>query len=246
MKLRRSTTTAALAAAFAVAILADPNAGNAHAADPVSYHASIVGGSVVTRLDSGAFEVDDTAGMVAIQDSVGERIDALPLNYSVDGQQLALRHEITADGRTLTLTPETAGLDRTALKPVASPLENQLAMNDLINAVSISTSLGTLVGTAVGALAGIGVGLVLSGASCAVLSVGCVVAVLPIVSLTAGVGGIASLIIAGGPVSAAAAFEYVTTLNAPPGATKYADQTRGKPGGAPAITPGHLVPAATE
>lgn len=246
MKLRRSTTTAAIAAAFAVAMLADPNAGIAHAAEPVSYHASIEDGSVVTRLGNGAFALDDTAGVVAIQDSVGEKVDSLPLNYSLDGQRLALRHEISADGRTLTLTPETSGLDRTALKPVASPLENQLAMNDLINAVSISTSLGTLVGTAVGALAGIGVGLVLSGASCAVLSVGCVVAVLPIVSLTAGVGGIAGLIIAGGPVSAAAAFEYVTTLNAPPGATKYAEQTRGKPGGPPAVDPGHPAPAVTE
>lgn len=245
MKLRRSTTTAAIAAAFAVAMLADPNAGVAHAEEPVSYHAAVEGESVVTRLDNGAFALDDAAGLVAVQNNAGEKIDTLPLNYSLDGQRLALRHEISADGRTLTLTPETSGLDRAALKPVASPLENQLAMNDLINAVSISTSLGTLVGTAVGALAGIGVGLVLSGASCAVLSLGCVVAVLPIVGLTAGVGGIAGLIIAGGPVSVAAAFDYVTTLNAPPGTTKYADQTRGKPGGAPVET-GHPAPAVTE
>ncbi|MBF6093329.1 hypothetical protein [Nocardia cyriacigeorgica] len=231
--LRRTTVAAALAATVALAIPAGPDAA-AHAQPGVSYHASLAGTSVVTELETGRFTVDDRANAVAIHDDSGARIDAVPLSYTLDGQRLRLSYDISADGRTLTLTPSTSGLDRRALTPVASPLENQLAMNDLINAVSIGTSLGTLVGTAVGALAGVGVGLLVSGASCAVLSLGCVVAVLPIVSLSAGVGGIAGLIIAGGPVAAAAAFDYVSTLHAAPGSTKYAEQTRGKPGGPPA------------
>ncbi|BAD58251.1 hypothetical protein [Nocardia farcinica] len=233
MKLRRSALTAALAVT-GVLVGAAPAHTEPGQSPPVSYQAALVEKSVVTTLDHGTFALQNEGGAVAVRDAAGEVLDTVPLTYSLDGQRLALRHEISHDGRTLTITPDTTGLDRAALRPVASPLENQLAMNDLINAVSISTSLGTLVGTAVGAIAGIGVGIVLSGAACAVLSLGCVVAVLPIMSLTAGVGGIAGLILAGGPAGIAAAFEYVTTLNAPPGGSKYAEQTQGKPGGPPA------------
>ncbi|WP_228003180.1 hypothetical protein [Nocardia australiensis] len=233
MKFSRSTFIAALAATGIVS-----GATTAHA-DPhqprtvVSYHAAVVDRSVVTTLDHGTFAVTDTGGSVAVRNAAGELLDTLPLTYTLDGQRLGLRQQISRDGRTLTVMPDTTGLDRTAPRPVASPVENQLAMNDLINAVSISTSLGTLVGTALGALAGIGVGIAISGAACAALSLGCVVAVLPIMSLAAAAGGITGLIIAGGPTSVAAAFDYVTTLNAPPGTSKYAEQTQGKPGGAP-------------
>ncbi|MEU1953500.1 hypothetical protein [Nocardia rhamnosiphila] len=235
MRIRRSTFTAALAATGVVVGMttasADPNPTPPAA---VGYQAALVEKSVVTTLDHGTFALQDAGASIAIRNTAGDVVDTLPLVYSLDGQRLPLRQNISADRRTLTITPDTSRLNRAALQPVASPLENQLAMNDLINAVSISTSLGTLVGTAVGAIAGIGVGIVLSGAACVALSLGCIVAVLPIMSLTAGVGGIAGLIIAGGPTAAAAAFEYVTTLNAPPGASKYAEQTQGKPGGAPA------------
>ncbi|MFF7944291.1 hypothetical protein ACFZC5_31685 [Nocardia gamkensis] len=188
---------------------------------------------MVTTLDHGTFAPADSGSSIAVRNGAGEVIDTLPLTYSLDGQKLGLRREISGDGRSLTITPDTTGLDRTALRPVASPVENQLAMNDLINAVSISTSLGTLVGTALGAIAGIGVGIAISGAACVALSLGCVVAVLPIMSLAAAAGGITGLIIAGGPISIAAAFDYVTTLNAPPGTSKYAEQTKGKPAGVP-------------
>ncbi|WP_280438460.1 hypothetical protein [Nocardia carnea] len=241
MKLHRSTISAALLAAALLAGAAPAHSENSTAA-PVAYQASIAGSSVVTTLEHGRFDLDTAAGSIVLSDNGGQRLESLPLSYSLDGQHLQLHHTISADGRTLTLAPDTTALNRAALRPVASPLENQLAMNDLINAVSIGTSLGTLVGTAIGALAGVGVGLVLSGAACAVLSLACVVAVLPIMSLTAGVGGIAGLVIAGGPVAAAAAFEYVTVLNAPPGTSKYADQTRGKPGGAPAPVTGPTAP----
>jgi hypothetical protein len=234
MRIRRSTFTAALAATAVVAGMttasADPNPIPPTA---VAYQTALVGKSVVTTLDQGTFTVQEAGASVAVRNAAGEVVESFPLVYSLDGQQLPLQQNLSADGRTLTITPDTSRLDRGALRPVASPLENQLAMNDLINAVSIGTSIGTLVGTAIGALAGIGVGIVLSGAACAVLSLVCIVAVLPIMSLTAGVGGIAGLILAGGPTAAVAAFEYVTTLNAPPGTSKYAEQTQGKPGGAP-------------
>ncbi|WP_327149463.1 hypothetical protein [Nocardia sp. NBC_01329] len=233
MRFSRSIFIAALAAGSIVS-----GASTAHA-DPnrpepvVSYHAALVGRSVVTTLDHGTFADTHTGGSVDIRNAAGELLDTLPVTYSLDGRALDLRRQISDDGRTLTITPDITGLDRAALRPVASPVENQLAMNDLINAVSISTSLGTLVGTALGAIAGIGIGIAVSGVACAALSLGCVVAVLPIMSLAAAAGGITGLIVAGGPISTAAAFDYITTLNAPPGTSKYAEQVQGEPGSTP-------------
>ncbi|MGW3281437.1 hypothetical protein [Nocardia rhamnosiphila] len=234
MKLGRSTFTAALTAIGVISVAATAYADPDRPAPVVSYRAALVERSVVTTLDHGTFARTDAGDSIAIRNTAAEIVDTLPLTYSLDGQALPLRRQISGDGRTLTITPDSTGLDRAALRPVASPLENQLAMNDLINAVSISTSLGTLVGTALGAIAGVGVGIALSGATCVALSLGCVVAVLPIMSLAAAAGGITGLILAGGPTSVAAAFDYFTTLNAPPGTSKYAEHTQGRPGGAPA------------
>ncbi|MEV0354913.1 hypothetical protein AB0H71_02515 [Nocardia sp. NPDC050697] len=233
MKFRRSALVAAMTATAVLAGVTTAHADDSPQA-PVGYSTTITEGAVVTHLDDGTFAPAEDSRSILVRDAAGEPLETLPLSFSIDGQQLPLAQAISADGRTLTLTPQLSGLDRAALRPIASPLENQLAMNDLINAVSIGTSVGSLVGTAIGAIAGIAVGFAISGAACVALSLGCIVAVLPIMSLTAGVGGITGLIIGGGPTAAAAAFEYFSTLNAPVGGSKYAPQVQGKPGGVPA------------
>jgi hypothetical protein len=227
MKIRISTTAAICAAALAAAGTA--------AADPapavVTYRAASTDtGSVTVELTHGRFAVDPDGTAVTVRDDAGRVLDTLPLAYAIGDQPMPIRARIGGDATTLTLTPETAGLRRDAPTPVASPLENQLAMNDLVNAVSIGTSVGALIGTAVGAVLGIGLGIALAGASCAVLSVGCVVAVLPIVSLAGAAGGVAGLVLGGGPATAAGLYRYVTTLLAPPGTSEYAPDLRGRPG----------------
>ncbi|MBF6145589.1 MULTISPECIES: hypothetical protein [Nocardia] len=227
MKIRISTTAAICAAALAAAGTA--------AADPapavVTYRAASTDtGSVTVELTHGRFAVDPDGTAVTVRDDAGRVLDTLPLAYAIGDQRMPIRARIGGDATTLTLTPETAGLRRDAPTPVASPLENQLAMNDLVNAVSIGTSVGALIGTAVGAVLGIGLGIALAGASCAVLSVGCVVAVLPIVSLAGAAGGVAGLVLGGGPATAAGLYRYVTTLLAPPGTSEYAPDLRGRPG----------------
>ncbi|MET8878092.1 hypothetical protein [Nocardia sp. NPDC004604] len=193
--------------------------------------------SVVTILENGTFALSDDGSAVSIFNNAGRVLDSLPLRVRIDDQTLPVRHQIAPDGHTLTLTPDVAAIRRDELKPVASPVENQLAMNDLINAVSIGTSVGSLLGTAVGAVLGVGVGVALAGASCLVLSLGCVVAVLPIVALAGGVGGMAGLVVGGGPTAAIAVYQYLTTLNAPPGTSKYAPDLHGHAESASA-TPG--------
>ncbi|MFQ6331282.1 hypothetical protein ACLMAL_34825 [Nocardia sp. CWNU-33] len=235
MKIRRTGFTAAVAAATVVA-----SASAAHAApDPsapaaVTYQATLSDRSVLVTLDNGTFAPTPDDTTVTIRDARGETVDALPLSYAIDGQQLPIHRQISDDGRILRLTPEVDRIDRPALRLVASPLEDQLAMNDLINAVSIGTSVGSLIGTAIGAVLGIGVGVALTGASCVLLSLGCVVAVLPIVSLVGAAGGLAGLVLGGGPTAAVALYQYVTTLQAAPGQSKYAQNLQGKPGVPPA------------
>ncbi|MEU2034935.1 hypothetical protein [Nocardia amamiensis] len=222
-------TTAAVVTVTATAA-ADPETHPPH----VAYHANIVDRSVITTLEHGVFALAGDRQSVVVRNSAGRELDTLPLTFSIDGQLLPIRYDISGDSRTLTMTPDTEGIRRNESNLIASPLENQLAMNDLINAVSIGTSLGSLIGTAIGAAVGIGVGFVLAGAACAVISLGCVVTVLPIIGLVGAVGGLAGLVLGGGPTAAYALYEYVTTLQAPPGGTKYAPHVQGRPGGVPA------------
>lgn len=225
----RTSTGIAIAAAACVTVAAATAAAEPEsvAAPPVSYHTEVAGASIVTELAGGTFASTVDQRSIEVRDAAGRALDTLPLTAAIDGVSLPLHQSISPDGRTLTLTPDLSGADRTTVRPVASPVENQLAMNDLINSVSISTSIGSLIGTAIGAVAGIGVGLAVAGASCLVLSLGCVVAVLPIVTLVGAAGGLTGLVLAGGPTAAVAAFNYFTTLNAAPGASIYAQQVPG-------------------
>ncbi|MET8429584.1 hypothetical protein [Nocardia sp. NPDC004860] len=239
MRTSRYALTALMAAASielatATVVHADPTPAPAPA--PVHYHAGVDGTDIVVTLDQGSFTDSGDGHVVTVRDAAAQTLDSIPLSYTLADAAHAIRHQISPDGRTLRLTPDTSGIDATALepvtppvenqlamKPVASPVENQLAMNDLINSVSIGTSIGSLVGTVIGATVGIGVGFALAGASCLVLSLGCVVAVLPIVALVGGIGGIAGLAIGGGPTAAYSLYQYVQTLQAPPGTSQYGD-----------------------
>ncbi|WP_280217659.1 hypothetical protein [Nocardia neocaledoniensis] len=193
----------------------------------VHYNARIDGNTVVATLDDGAtFAVD--GDVVSVRDSEGRVLQSVPLSYTFDEQQRGIAHEISDAGSTLRLTPDTAGLvvrtgERPELSPVASPLEDQLAMNDLINSASIGLTIGSLIGTIIGTVLGIGVGFVMAGAACLVISLACVVTVLPIMALVAGVGGIIGLDI-GGATVIPAVLNYIDTVNAPPGTSKYASQ----------------------
>ncbi|WP_405497233.1 hypothetical protein [Nocardia sp. NBC_00511] len=225
----RTCTIAAITAAACVTVAGATAAAEPEsvAAPPVTYRTELVDASIVTALAGGTFASTADQRSIEVRDTMGGALDTLPLTAAIDGVSLPLHQAISADGHTLTLTPDLSGFDHATVRPVASPMENQLAMNDLINSVSIGTSIGSLIGTAIGAVAGIGVGIAVAGASCLVLSLGCVVAVLPIVTLVGAAGGLTGLVLAGGPTAAVAAFNYFSTLNAAPGASSYAQQLPG-------------------
>jgi hypothetical protein len=214
------------AAAAPSSSLASAPSRAANAAAALHYRAAIDGTSVVATIDQGSFTADPAAGQVALRDANGVVVDTALLRFAVDEAQYPISAQISADRRMVRLTPQlpTASPERHGIHPVASPLENQLAMNDLINSVSFGLSAGSLIGTIVGAVVGIGAGLAVSGAACLVLSVGCVLAVVPIVTVMGAVGGVAGLILGGGPGLAAGMWNYYTTLNAAPGHSQYASQ----------------------
>ncbi|MBU3064290.1 hypothetical protein KO481_22500 [Nocardia sp. NEAU-G5] len=242
MRIRKGTCAVMLAAGVAVATAANTVAVPSSAAplpsqatvvpDTVAaavaagYRAHVVDGAVLATIRTGAFTLGNRS--IELRDPQGAVKDTVPLSFVLDNAEYPIDAQISPDGKTLRMTPRLLAGHRVAT-PIASPLENQLAMNDLINSVSFGLSAGSLIGTVIGAVVGIGAGLVVSGASCLVLTIGCVLAVVPIVTLLGGVGGLAGLALGGAPGLIAGLWNYYTTMTAPPGHSKYADQLPGLP-----------------
>ncbi|MFI5781089.1 hypothetical protein [Nocardia sp. NPDC051570] len=201
--------------------------------------------SVVTRLQGGTFQLSKTdvavkpgeeakqVDTVDVRDPDGKTVVTLPLSYNFAGQQVQVKPEIKGEGKELELTPDktvtpvagqqveaqqvTRDGNRIALKDVASPIENQRAMNDFASKFGIATAIGGFVGTAIGAVVGCAFGLPLFGVGC--------LAGLP---LGAGIGGILGTIAVGGPALIATAVDLVNTMTAAPGSTQWSDEAMAK------------------
>ncbi|MFJ4658857.1 hypothetical protein ACIP5Y_46940 [Nocardia sp. NPDC088792] len=229
MNLRKGIYTGTVAAAIGIASVttASPATADPHPAAVGRFHAAIQGDKVVAAVDDGSFTTDPVAGTVALRGADGAVIDTAPMAFMLDGQRYGIGAQVSPDGHTLWLTPQLPDAttsDHPVAQPIASALENQLAMNDLINSSNFGLSAGALIGTIVGAVVGVGAGLAVSGASCVVLSIGCVLAVVPIVTLMGTFGGLLGLIGGGGPGLAVGVWNYYRTLTAPAGQSPYASQ----------------------
>ncbi|MBU3063471.1 hypothetical protein KO481_18280 [Nocardia sp. NEAU-G5] len=217
MSLRSAALTAALAACVATATATTAHAAPAPASPVLHYVIDRNAHTLTGTIDNGRFALVDRN--LVVRDYAGNDIATVPLDLDIGGVIHAVGQQISDGGRSLRITAPVV-----ALKPVASPLEDQLAMNDLINSVNFGMSAGAIAGTAIGALIGTGVGVLVAGATCLVISVACVLAVLPIVALAGGVGGVLGLAAGGAPGVLVGAANYVQTMLAPPGQSKYASQ----------------------
>ncbi|MGW4713574.1 ammonium transporter [Nocardia sp. NPDC004260] len=212
MILRRVTAAAApLVAALTV------GAGVAHAepaAAPVpdiGYQAQLVGDKIVTTLTAGTFDVRGDA--VDIKDAAGNVAVTLPLTFRQDGLEYPMPHLVRDAGRVLELTVvKDAAQAHPAATPVASPFENQRAMDAFLSQFGIATAVGGFIGTVIGALVG------LTGLIGGPIGIGTVVA-------GAGIGGIIGTIVVGGPALIIAGIDLISTLAAQPGTTKWMDTT---------------------
>ncbi|MEU1953499.1 hypothetical protein [Nocardia rhamnosiphila] len=210
----RRTTVAALVAIGALTVTALP----AHS-QPVTapeFRTTVTGGSVVTQLTGATFAVGSDGRTVHILDPQGQLLTALPLTFQVNDQQFPIGQRISADGRTLTLDPDITAVHQARPAPVASPMENQLALNQLSGDLGRNLGVGGFAGTVIGAA----VGAVLGLGSCLVLGPAC----LATIGAFAGAGGVAGLLIGGGAAVADAGWKYLLTIQAPPGQSPYAGQ----------------------
>lgn len=156
---------------------------------------------------------DTKTRVLEIKDKSGDLVASMPLEFTANGVDIPVKSEVKKDGSVIEIVPEKpAGLEpgETVLhpvaQPIASPSENQMAINEFSSYFGLATAIGGFVGTAIGFVVG-----------CVVIpAVGCIPG--------AGIGGIIGTIAVGGPTLVGAGVELINTLQAPAGSTKWANE----------------------
>ncbi|WP_244976038.1 hypothetical protein [Nocardia huaxiensis] len=201
-------------------------------AEPVSqpnlvYSTKLVDKTVVTTLKGGTFALSKTPGstpgevveVVDVRDGDGNVLLTLPLEFAVGPVAVPVQAVLEKDATVLALTPERPqGLtfdSPLTVKPVASQVENQRALNDFTMQFGLATTIGTFVGTAIGATVG----------CLATIVAGCVGGFMT----GATVGGIIGNIVVGGPTLIASGIDLLTTMQAAEGTTRWADKPTQQP-----------------
>ncbi|RBO86857.1 hypothetical protein [Nocardia puris] len=176
----------------------------------IGYEAKLVGDTIVTTLTHGTFAL--AGNSVDIKDTTGRTVLTLPLSLRQDGLEYPMPHTVRDDGRVLELTAvkNVAAARPAAVLPVASPAENQQAMDAFLAQFGIATAIGSFVGLIIGGLVGL-VGIALGPTVIASVIAG------------ASLGAIIGTIVVGGPTLVIAGIDLINTLAAPPGTTKWAE-----------------------
>ncbi|MCC3315983.1 ammonium transporter [Nocardia africana] len=207
----RKFAALALPAVVAVAL----GAGTVHAdtgAPTVRYETHLTGNTVETTLDGGFFRVDADGRTVDVTDADGRALVTLPLSFRQDGVEYPMPHQVRDDARVLDLTvvKDAAAARPAPVTPVASPLENQSAMNAFATQFGLGTAIGSFIGTAIGGVIGLVVGAAAGG-----------VGAIPGFITGATAGAIIGSLVVGGPTLIVAAIDLISTLSAPAGTTKW-------------------------
>lgn len=209
----RAFLIAAALTTSAITVAAAPV--SAETGTTAQWYATVVDGTVVSTID-GSFTLAADLGTITVRDSSGAQIDSVPLAFELDGHGYPIHQQISADGRTLTLTPDPAA--RLGVQAVASPLEDQLAMGALSGDVRNGSLVGTIAGTVLGLLVGAAIGL----GSCLFVGPACLVTAPAAIAAFLGVGGMAGSLIGGGGALASGFWKFLSTLQAAPGTSVYA------------------------
>lgn len=104
------------------------------------------------------------------------------------------------------------------VRPVASPAEDQAAMQAFATQFGIATAVGGFAGTGIGAVIGCAAGGILTAPTLVFVPAGCIAGAVP----GAAVGGIVGTIAVGGPTLVVTGVELIQALAAAPGTTKWA------------------------
>ncbi|MEU2257743.1 hypothetical protein [Nocardia xishanensis] len=212
-----TTVFAALTAAAAIA--AASASAHAQPQEPGRFRAVLAGDSVVVTLDNAVFDHAEDQS-IAVVDQRGDTVTTIPTAIEMNQQRFAVRNSISDDARTLTLTPDLQAVGAAAVVPVASPMEEQLALNQLASDLGTYMVTGSAIGTLVGAVIGLGLGL----SSCLITGPTCLTIAPAAVSAFAAGGGIAGTLIGGAAALAGSGWNYIVTVQSPPGQSPYAGQ----------------------
>ncbi|WP_067812997.1 hypothetical protein [Nocardia inohanensis] len=208
MKLRSTLSVASLAVC---AITATTGTAVGEPAVEPAVSAAVAGDSVIALLDHALFATAADGQSVDIRTLDGRTALNLPAGFLLDGQRHPIRYRIMDSGRALALTPDTG------LHPIASPMEEQLALNDFATDMT-RVPLGAIAGTVIGALAGAVIGL----GSCLVVGPACLATAPAAIAAFAGAGGLAGTLVVGGALLADGLWKYLTTVQSAPGESAYA------------------------
>lgn len=170
-------------------------------------------GTLVDK-DGKAADIADVVDVVDLADTEGHVVLTLPLRFQVADTEIPVEPVLEKDSTVLELVPhKPAGLDISqslAVKPVASMTEDQRARNEFATQFGLATAIGGFIGTAIGAAVG----------CVATIVAGCIGGF----TVGATLGGIIGTIAVGGPVLIASGVDYVNTMLAPDGTTRFADR----------------------
>lgn len=210
----------ALAAFVAAGTVAVATPANAQPAPESTFRTTIAAESVITTVDNAAFAVAPSGQAVTVTDAQNQVLTAFPLTFRIGEQSFSIGQQISADGRTLTLTPDVAAVRAQSPQLVASPMEEQLALNQLAGDLGRNMGIGGFAGTVVGAAIGAVIGL----GSCLVVGPACLATAPAAIGAFAGVGGVVGTLVGGGAALADSGYKYIITLQAAPGTSPYAGQ----------------------
>lgn len=213
MKLRSTLYVASLTVCAVAATTGTSTADTNPAVPDPTFQAAVAGDSVLTVLDRALFTTTADGRAVDITTLAGQSVLTLPSEFLLDGVHHPIRYQIMDSGRALALTPDTG------LKPVASAMENQLALNEFASNMQ-KAPLGAIAGAILGAMVGAVIGL----GSCLVVGPACLATAPAAIAAFAGAGGVLGTLIAGGVALTDGLWKYVTTLQAAPGQSAYANQ----------------------
>ncbi|MFF0609321.1 hypothetical protein ACFYUD_11675 [Nocardia tengchongensis] len=213
MKLHSTLSAASLSLCVVTGLAATASADQPSAEPAPTLAAHVVGDSVVAKTDHALFVPSADGKSVDVRAGDSQPILTLPAAFLLDGQQHPLRYQVMADGHALILTPETG------LRSVASPMEDQLALNDFATDMT-RVPLGSIAGALLGALVGTVIGL----GSCLVVGPACLATAPAAIGAFAGAGGVLGTLLAGGAALADGLWKYLTTVQAAPGQSAYAGQ----------------------
>lgn len=205
------TRSILLITAVATGLAVTP-AAPAAATPTATYRAGIIGDTVISNVGSATFVVAPGTDVLTVIDTTGTTLTRLPLHFTLDDRQFPIYYQLSEDGHTALLAPGHVA------RPVASAMENQLALNDMAINLTVGPIIGTVMGTVLGALLGAAIGL----GSCLVVGPGCLATTPAAIAAFAAAGGVLGTVVLGGGALIDGLWKYLTTLNSAPGQSAYA------------------------